>query len=167
MPFEFSSVPDIEVARNLFTEQHIQAPYNFFVQRIRYIYNAGLLQVPVAAPDLTGGQRTPCEVVSASAPFGQKIVFFATRRLGLQPEVPTPEELSPNERLLVAVVEVESPQTNTGGDQHFWGIYGAYVFALVRPIWMKDGLPAGKVAYDLTPAATNVIGGSQFVSTLN
>lgn len=138
---------------------------------VRYRYNAGKRQLPVAyttaqqqqaGPDPTAvpyQQRAACEIVTVSQPIGRKIVKFAIVRMGVQPVAPSPLPANDNEVLLDAQVVPFAPSIQADGNTEVYGIKGRYVYALNKPLFVNDSLSQGSTQVDnISPYQTQLDG---------
>jgi hypothetical protein len=162
MPGTFFSVPEMAEERNLVSDDQLQAPHTTYVVSKKYSGNMGLIQVPVAGPDLDGGQRRASEMIKVAAPATRMVVEWLASRLGLQPILPHPDTYDPNEVLQDWEIEILNPTFDEAGSIHKFTVRGRYTYALVRPVWILDGLPSSAPPTDVTPLAMNALQPSQF-----
>ncbi len=146
-----------------FTQGHQIAPYRTYNVECRYVWNEGLIQVPIAGPKTTDDQRTPCEIVREHAPCGYKEVRFEATRIAAQPAVPHPLSYrnNPNEVFYYADVVVTVPALGIVGETT-WGIRGVYRYHLLKPIWVEDGLRSGASPLDTAQEVSNIYDSTDF-----
>ncbi len=152
---------------SLFTQDHLKVPYEWYSQTIRYVYDAGILQIPIAKA-FTAGQKPAASIVQVVAPFGAKILKFSSSRIGLLPNVPSPVSPNPaNEILSRMIVDVETPVLLPDGVNHITKAEGTYIYVLKQPIVAgSDSLRMGGTPIDATSADSNLFSPGQFVSGL-
>lgn len=156
------------MSASLLDPDHVLHPYLVSSLVTRYIWYNGLIPLPVASAYTPVPQqsRQPAKIVQLYAPYGIKTISFVVIRRDKQPVVPSPDSLSNNDKLLYSDVIVEAPALDAGGQNHLYAARGVYVYALIQPVYPTDGLNEGRHPYDVTPASTNKLPGTNFNQTL-
>jgi hypothetical protein len=156
----------------LFTFSHVAVPYSTWTQKIKYIWDNGTIQIPLAGlGNIANGnvmgfnQRQASKAVQLCSPFGKKIVKWSASRRGATPILPHPIPFNdPNSILKKATIDTISPALETDAANHMFMITGTYIYILLQPLWAPtDTLTMGATAYDLTPAAANLLVPGAFV----
>ena len=160
MPEVNNTADPVTSDKNGFTVGHDNKPYLFYTVVTRYVWDEGLVQLPVGvAPSASPGsvgQRVSCEVVRASAPFGRKEVTFHARRRGAPPVVPSPRVYeTTNEVFVSSDVTVMAPSLQILLNRE-WEVSGVYTYILKQPIWAEDGLPSGASPADQATEDKNI-----------
>lgn len=157
-------------------------PYEFNTCRIIIELDMGNAQMPVAAPQLLGpsgimlppapfvvngvaqpfAPRVNCEIAQTVAPYGRRIVQFASQRLGLTPIVPHPDPQDANQVLHRVYSQMDPPILQEDGVTRVFRFGATYIYFLLQPIWLLDGLIMGSMPYDITPTNQNVFAASFF-----
>lgn len=125
-----------------FKKGHAVANYDEYSQVADYLFDSGLLQVPIAGPP-----GTPCEIIRWHAGVGQQLVTFAAQRTGARPELPTPEPQSSNEVLASLHVKPMAPTVMADGTP-VCRVEGSYTHFLLRPVTHRDTLRMGTSPYE-------------------
>jgi len=121
-------------------DEQAKGRYLIWGCNVQVIYNAGLLQIPVAVDPSTALNATdaekkpPCSIVRTAAAWGKKIITYRARRLGIVPDFPTPATDNPNETLEAAAVDVDGMFPDVGGVLREYAGGAVYVFILSQPL---------------------------------
>lgn len=148
-----------------FTDAHKQSPYTSYNMVTKYIWDEGLVQMPVAEKS-SDGQPPACEIVRAEGACGRKEVRFTATRKGYHPNVPSPVTTDPNEVFAFADVGAVVPGLEASGEATY-SVSGLYIYFLKKPWWVAgQGIPLGATPYDTTPAGNNVMPAGSFDPSL-
>lgn len=169
---------------NLWTLDAKQLPYEFNSCRIIIEGSMGNALMPVAAPQILGPSgtfilptittiglittitpappRVTAEICQTVAPYGRRVVQWASQRLGFPPIVPHPDPQDPNQILADYRIQMDPPLLQEDGVNHIYRLAATYVYHLLQPIWLLDGLIMGATPYDITPCPDNVFSASFF-----
>lgn len=140
-------------------------PYEYYTQRIRYIWNQGIVSLPVAGPVGSLGNpnpplppadgfanRQPAAIGQVHAPIGFKIVLWNAQRVGVFPFVPNPYTQDPNnnDNLIASEIDVDTPTLLADENTFVTRASGVYIYAMNQPVWCQDptGLPYGHNPYE-------------------
>ncbi len=154
---------------SLFSTDQRRAPYEVWHLETKIIWEEGLGAMPTSPP--VGGtlpqnkigvlpvaaatNRQAIQIVRLSAPYGMMMVFWAGRRMGLQPTVPLPVV---NDNAVFAGKEFHmSPPIFTEDNTpiHAWA--ARFLFILKKPVWYQDGIsPGASPAMTLKPTDNTI-----------
>jgi hypothetical protein len=160
-------MPGPDSRPNLFTDSHQAAPYTRFTMRIRYLYDDGRLQLPIAAPPPVNrgdvNARPKSSIVRTHAPASRASVEWTATRLGAAPDLPHPEvpEQARGWFLTSAEIVVEAAALQADGLTQEFKVSGVYVYLMDTPVWAPTDAPStGSTPYDVT--SPGAISPSQF-----
>jgi hypothetical protein len=142
-----------------FSQAHEDSPYEYYTCKITYYWNSGKKQLPIAKDDMATdppvagqmAQRQKAAIVQVCAPYGWKLVQWASQRDGDHPHVPPPDPSDDNFVLMDGGCTVDPPMLTTDANTHLYRAQGYYLFAMIQPVWFKDGLDMGATPYDNSP----------------
>jgi len=151
---------------NLFTDNHVFAPYTRFTFVARYVWDEGLLQIPPAAAPGPVESPAACQIVRTSVPAGRVLVAWSAERLGATPLLPHPTAqpavLGGNWVFARSEIGLESRALQADGVTHLHRIQGVYHYLLRVPVWVPlGGATKGSTPYDQSPVA--VLSSADFV----
>lgn len=161
--FEQLDFDDADIETNDFSDQGGSIYTDYQVTQT-YLYDSGVLQLPVAVDDDSGS--TPCDFIQVSAPYGQRVVVGTAEREGLTPELPDPfEDINPNEVLLRAVCSFANPFPMILGTSYAYQASWTYTYGSTNP-WRPGAsnggllgsgvIPIGKLTPILNPNSKDV-----------
>jgi hypothetical protein len=151
------------------SDDQLAGPYIVYDVQTRYLYDSGQLQLPLAYdPSAASADVTaPCASqfpsraasvnIQVSQPWGTKTVTFRVVRIGVQPMLPSPCAGNPNEILALADVRPMAPRLRPDGLSYEYEVSGIYVYNLVRPYFVSDGLIGGATPDNASTLAGNSI----------
>jgi hypothetical protein len=148
----------------LWTAEHQQHPYTQYIIKVDYLWDNGVLQLPMAEP--AEGTLVECEVVHHCAPYGKKVVSWTATRAGVKPILPDPTPQDDNEELEGFVVSPLSSVLQADGVTKMYKVTGVYTYILKTPVPPSSGFQFAAVPFDQTPKASNRYESSDFSTNL-
>lgn len=119
------------------------APYLEYNLSIRFFWNSGLADMPVAYQTGVPATKT-VEMVQVSQAHGRKVVTFEITRANALPQPPDPSPASTNEVLLDASVETSDPKEDISNSRYTYTMRGVYTYSLLVPVFVTGAwFPAG------------------------
>ncbi len=147
-----------------FTAAHIAARYQTYVAQNAYVYNEGVVVVPVAGPNTTPKVRA--RRVRLHSPHGYRVFSWSVERVRLKPLLPKMVKQNDDEVFLWGRIVVQPPEIEAGGNMHLYRVEGTYWYGLLAPLNHEDQLRMGATPYDITPASVNVCSPGDFTEQL-
>jgi len=150
-----------------FNQNQQNYPYTKYELRQSFRYNSGSLAIPTSGTLLNGSvtvipsSRPAQEIVSTSAPYGQRVVAFDLIRRNALPTVPS-IDVRANESLAEAEVVTFAPSISTDGSTRTYRIVGQYVYDQLAPVYPTDGLGLGTTDLDAYSPGNFVLGPDSF-----
>ena len=152
------------------TLDHIESPYDYFKVKRRYIWNNGVMALPVAIQSGSdnypqedpppANSRVPSAVCRTNSPVGWYVISWAAQRTGKEPKIPDPQQQLPMYSakyniLIYKEIEVETPELVSDSKNHRYRNKGIYVYCMIQPVWgPDDGLFEGATPYDNAAKST-------------
>ena len=122
---------------SLWAASAIQQPYDFYEVRTFRDRDTGVRKMPVAGPRI----GTAAEIIQVCAPFGRKVVAYATRRTLVKPQLPVVEPDSANQILRYESHEERALELAADGGTFVYTCWGVYVYEYAIPLSPSTGQP--------------------------
>jgi hypothetical protein len=151
--------PPFYAPADSFAFEQKEAPYRLWLRTKKWVWDSGLVQQPVAAPD-----GAASKIVKLRAARGRLVVRYHVIRDGAEPVLPDPAPGSgeANLQLLRYRIIPSDPTPLPDGRNFRYEVRAAYVYALLTPLTTAQGLPGGMGPYTTVPGASYVLGPDNF-----
>jgi hypothetical protein len=158
-PADDADAPPFYAAGDFITPDQKQAPYRVWLRTKKWVWDSGLVQQPVAAPD-----GAASKVVKLRAARGRLVVRYLVVRDGAEPVLPDPTPGSGEAGLVLLRYRItpSDPVPLPDGVNFRYQVRATYVYALLTPLTTAQGLPGGMGPYTTVPGASYVLGPDNF-----
>lgn len=131
----------------LSSREHECAPYDVDNCEMEYVYEEGLIAVPVGER----GEDAEQAIIRVHRGRSYRVVTFQIQRSGAWPTIPPPRPMNDNEVLIRSSVKPARPAIGVDNQHHKFSVSGVYVFAHKKPVRPGiDPLPVGTGPEDAT-----------------